>query len=100
MMDEDDIMDGMMKELNQKVYKEAGDHNERVRDSMLVATTYLAVGSRILRTLLDEGNYKRFMEDFPNWVRIFNARAKKFGTKEDSDIDVSLNLLNESKLGK
>jgi hypothetical protein len=29
---------------------------------MLVATTYLAVGSRILRTLLDEGNYKRFMD--------------------------------------
>ena len=62
MMDEDDIMDGMMKELNQKVYEEAEAHNEEVRDSMLVATTYLAVGSRILRTLLDEGNYKRFMD--------------------------------------
>ena len=40
------------------------------------------------------------MEDFPNWVRIFNARAKKFGTKEDSDIDISINLINDSKLGK
>ena len=56
-MDEDEIM----KELNQKVYDEAGAHNEEVRDSMLVATTYLAVGSRILRTLLDDTNYKMFM---------------------------------------
>ncbi len=57
-MDEDEIM----KELNQKVYDEAGAHNEEVRDSMLVATTYLAVGSRILRTLLDDTNYKMFMD--------------------------------------
>jgi len=58
MMDEDEIM----KELNQKVYDEAGAHNEEVKDSMLVATTYLAVGSRILRTLLDDTNYKMFMD--------------------------------------
>ena len=58
MMDEDEIM----KELNQKVYEEAGAHNVEVRDSMLVATTYLAVGSRILRTLLDDRNYKMFMD--------------------------------------
>ena len=58
MMDEDEII----KELNQKVYDEAGAHNEEVRDSMLVATTYLAVGSRILRTLLDDTNYKMFMD--------------------------------------
>ena len=58
MMDEDEIM----KELNQKVYDEAGAHNEEVKDSMLVATTYLAVGSRILRTLLDDRNYKMFMD--------------------------------------
>ena len=58
MMDEDEIM----KELNQTVYEEAGAHNEEVRDSMLVATTYLAVGSRILRTLLDDRNYKMFMD--------------------------------------
>ena len=57
-MDEDEIM----KELNQKVYEEAGAHNEEVKNSMLVATTYLAVGSRILRTILDEGNYKKFMD--------------------------------------
>ena len=58
MMDEDELM----KELNQKVYDEAAAHNEEVRDSMLVATTYLAVGSRILRTLLDDRNYKMFMD--------------------------------------
>ena len=57
-MDEDEIM----KELNQKVYDEAGVHNEEVKDSMLVAPTYLAVGSRILRTLLDDTNYKMFMD--------------------------------------
>ena len=57
-MDEDEIM----KELNQKVYDEAGAHNEEVKDSMLVATTYLAVGARILRTLLDDTNYKMFMD--------------------------------------
>jgi len=58
MINEDDEMI----ELNQKVYEEASEHNEEVKDSMLIATTYLAVGSRILRTLLDEGNYKRFMD--------------------------------------
>ena len=58
MINEDDEMI----ELNQEVYEEASKHNEEVKDSMLVATTYLAVGSRILRTLLDEGNYKRFMD--------------------------------------
>ena len=62
MINEDNIIDEEMRDLNEKIYKEAGEHNERVRDSMLVATTYLAVGSRILRTLLDEGNYKRFMD--------------------------------------
>ena len=49
MINEDDIMDEEMRDLNEKIYKEAGEHNERVRDSMLVATTYLAVGSRILK---------------------------------------------------
>ena len=62
MMDEDNIIDEEMRDLNEKIYKEAGEHNERIRDSMLVATTYLAVGSRILRTLLDDRNYKMFMD--------------------------------------
>ena len=58
MINEDDEMI----ELNQQVYEEASKHNEEVKDSMLVATTYLAVGSRILRTLLDDRNYKMFMD--------------------------------------
>ena len=48
--------------LNQEVYEEASEHNEKVKDSMLVATTYIAVGSKILRSLLDEKNYKKFMD--------------------------------------
>ena len=58
MINEDDEM----MSLNQEVYEEAGEHNEKVKDSMLVATTYIAVGSRILRSLLDEKNYKKFMD--------------------------------------
>ena len=54
--------DDTLANLNQKVYEEAGEHNEEVKDSMLVATTYIAVGSRILRSLLDEKNYKKFMD--------------------------------------
>jgi len=58
MINEDDIL----ADLNQEVYDEASEHNEKVKDSMLVATTYIAVGSRILRSLLDEKNYKKFMD--------------------------------------
>jgi|TARA_R110002020_G_scaffold351765_1_gene564955 hypothetical protein len=49
-------------ELNQLLYEEAGEHNERIKDSMLVATAYIAVGSKILRSLLDQQNYKKFMD--------------------------------------
>tara|TARA_R100001132_G_C3248916_1_gene76822 strand:+ start:46 stop:270 length:225 start_codon:yes stop_codon:yes gene_type:complete len=58
MTNEDDIL----ADLNQEVYDEASEHNEKIKDSMLVATTYIAVGSRILRSLLDEKNYKKFMD--------------------------------------
>ena len=58
MINEDDIL----ADLNQEVYDEASEHNEKIKDSMLVATTYIAVGSRILRSLLDEKNYKKFMD--------------------------------------
>ena len=58
MINEDDDLAN----LNQEVYEEASEHNEKVKDSMLVATTYIAVGSRILRSLLDEKNYKKFMD--------------------------------------
>jgi|TARA_R110000796_G_scaffold59181_2_gene136456 hypothetical protein len=53
--------DNIIAELNDKIYDEATEHNEKVKDSMLVATSYLAVGSRILRSLLDERHYKQFM---------------------------------------
>ena len=58
MTNEDDIL----ADLNQEVCDEASEHNEKIKDSMLVATTYIAVGSRILRSLLDEKNYKKFMD--------------------------------------
>jgi len=45
-------------------------------------------------------NYKRFMEDFPQWVTIFNARAKKYGTREEAEAEVHFQLLSDSKLGK
>jgi len=52
------------------------------------------------RNAFDWTSYQRFHEMFPKWVKIMNARAKKFGTKEDSDIDVMLNMIAESKKGK
>ena len=51
-----------IKNLNEKIYEEAQEHNERIKDSMLVATSYIAVGTKILRTLLGERNYKQFMD--------------------------------------
>ena len=58
--------DNEIKELNQLLYEEAKEHNETVKDSMLVATAYIAVGTRILRTCLDQDNYKRFMTKISN----------------------------------
>ena len=57
MTEDDDIWD-----LNQKLYDEAHEHNERIKDSMMVATAYIAVGTNILRTVLDDTNYKKFMD--------------------------------------
>ena len=53
-----------------------------------------------LRHGYDWTNYKRFMEEFPNWVRIFNARAKKFGTKEDAEIELGIQQIIDQELGK
>ena len=78
--------------------------NTRVtKDSKYPYSDFFRTKFRIdwsLRHGYDWTDYKRFMEEFPNWVRIFNARAKKFGTKNDSDIEMSINLLNDQKLGK
>ena len=54
--------DEMINNLNQEIYKQAALHNEKYKDSMLVATSYLAVATKILRSLMDEDNYRMFMD--------------------------------------
>jgi len=54
--------DEIIHNLNQEIYKEAASHNEKYKDSMLVATSYLAVATKILRSIMDEENFKRFMD--------------------------------------
>jgi len=57
-MTEDDIIH----KLNKEIYKQAALHNEKYKDSMLVATSYLAVATRILRSIMDEENFRMFMD--------------------------------------
>jgi predicted nucleic acid-binding protein len=52
----------MIHELNQEIYNQAALLNEKYKDSMLVATSYLAVATKILRSLMDEDNYRMFMD--------------------------------------
>ena len=54
--------DELIHQLNQEIYKQAALHNEKYKDSMLVATSYLAVATKILRSLMDEDNYRMFMD--------------------------------------
>jgi len=54
--------DEMINNLNKEIYKQAALHNEKYKDSMLVATSYLAVATKILRSLMDEDNYRMFMD--------------------------------------
>ena len=54
--------DEMIHELNQEIYKQAASHNEKYKDSMLVATSYLAVATRILRSIMNEENFRMFMD--------------------------------------
>jgi len=54
--------DEMIHELNQEIYKQAALLNEKYKDSMLVATSYLAVATKILRSIMDEDNYRMFMD--------------------------------------
>jgi len=54
--------DEMIHELNKEIYKQAFIHNEKYKDSMLVATSYLAVATKILRSLMDDDNYRMFMD--------------------------------------
>ena len=54
--------DELIHQLNQEIYKQAALHNEKYKDSMLVATSYLAVATKILRSIMDEDNYRMFMD--------------------------------------
>ena len=56
-------MNDDIEKLNQELYLEAQTHNEEVKDSMLVATAYIAIGTRILRTVMDKKSYKRLMNN-------------------------------------
>ena len=56
-------MHDVIEKLNYELYLEAQAHNEEVKDSMLVATAYIAIGTRILRTVMDKENYKRLMNN-------------------------------------
>ena len=54
--------DEIIHQLNQEIYKQATIHNEKYKDSMLVATAYLSVATKILRSVMNEENYRMFMD--------------------------------------
>jgi predicted nucleic acid-binding protein len=54
--------DEVIRKLNKEIYKQAALLNEKYKDSMLVATSYLAVATKILRSIMDEDNYRLFMD--------------------------------------
>ena len=56
-------MNDDIEKLNQELYLEAQAHNEEVKDTMAVATAYIAIGTRILRTVMDKKSYKRLMNN-------------------------------------
>ena len=56
-------MNDDIEKLNYELYLEAQAHNDEVKDSMLVATAYIAIWTRILRTFMDKKSYKRLMNN-------------------------------------
>ena len=60
---DDKSMNDDIEKLNHELYLEAQAHNKEVKDSMLVATAYIAIGTRILRTFMDKKSYKRVMNN-------------------------------------
>ena len=60
--DEKSMTDDIEK-LNYELYLEAKSHNEEVKDSMLVATAYIAIGTRILRTMMSKKQYQNMMKN-------------------------------------
>ena len=60
---DEESMNDVIEKLNHELYLEAQVHNEEVKDSMLVATAYIAIGTKILRTFMDKESYKRLMNN-------------------------------------
>ena len=56
-------MNDDIEKLNHKLYLEAQAHNEEVKDTKLVATAYIEIGTKILRTFMDKESYKRLMNN-------------------------------------
>ena len=56
-------MNDVIEKLNHELYLEAQAHNKEVKDSMLVATAYIAIGTRILRTVMNKKQYKSMMKN-------------------------------------
>ena len=54
--------DEVIRKLNKEIYKQAALLNEKYKDSMLVATSFLAVATKILRSIMDEDNFRMFMD--------------------------------------
>ena len=54
--------DELIRKLNKEIYQQAALLNEKYKDSMLIATSYLAVATKILRSIMDEDNYRLFMD--------------------------------------
>ncbi len=54
--------DELIRKLNKEIYEQAALLNEKYKDSMLIATSYLAVATKILRSIMDEDNYRLFMD--------------------------------------
>ena len=54
--------DELICKLNKEIYEHAALLNEKYKDSMLIATSYLAVATKILRSIMDEDNYRLFMD--------------------------------------
>ena len=68
-------MNDDIEKLNYELYLEAQAHNEEVKDTMLVATAYIAIGTKILRTFMDKESYKRLMNNIvEEEVEPFNVK--------------------------
>jgi len=60
---DDESMNDDIEKLNHKLYLEAKAHNEEVKDTMLVAKAYIAIGTKILCTFMDKESYKCLMNN-------------------------------------